>query len=189
MIAVALAGLILACLGCALSVALTLRVKQVLTGAQIQVPRGLDAQAGSAVPDDFGLTDLDGLPWRAPSTGGESWLLAFMSLDCGGCKAQMPSYLRYLRQHSIPPQRAVTVLVGDNEVTRDAVPADLLRYTRVLPATEASPVVMDLKVSSWPTYLVVDGAGTVAYATQSVTRLAGVDPHHVVHSAPDSVPA
>ncbi|MEU1330744.1 hypothetical protein [Streptomyces sp. NPDC005865] len=188
MIAFALVALLLSCCGCAVAVALTLRVRQVLAGAEVRAPRGTDVQAGATVPDDLDLTDLDGAPWRAPTGGGEPWLLTFMSLDCGGCKEQLPRYVRYLRRNAIPPERAVSVVIGD-EVTRGSVPAELLRFTRVLPASATSPLVARLKVSSWPTYLVVGGDGTVSYATQSVSRLMAIDPRRPAPSAPEPAPA
>lgn len=175
MIALVLVGLFVACCGCFVSLALALRVKHLVTGVQIRAPRRTDVEIGAVVPGSGGLTDLDGAPWEMPSFEGEPWLLTFVSPECPGCSEQMPRYIRYLRHHDIPAERAVSVVVGD-DVDAGSLPAELLRSTRVVSASAASALVMDMRISSWPTYLVVGGDGKVAYATQSVSRLVHVDP-------------
>ncbi|WP_030860022.1 TlpA family protein disulfide reductase [Streptomyces sp. NRRL S-37] len=175
MIALALVGLVVACCGCSVALALALRVKQITSGAQVRAPRGTDVEIGAAVPGFRGLTGLDGLPWERSPAGGEPWLLTFVSPECPGCSEQLPRYIRYLRHHGIPAERAVSVTVGD-EVNHDSLPTELLRSTQIVRASAASALVMGLRISSWPTYLIVDGDGKVAYATQSVSRLVHIDP-------------
>ncbi|WP_435616227.1 TlpA family protein disulfide reductase [Streptomyces coelicoflavus] len=181
MITLALAGLVVACCGCAVALALALRVKQITSGVEVRAPRGTDVEIGAVVPGFHGLTDLDGLPWERLPAGGEPWLLAFLSPECPGCSEQLPRYIRHLRHHGISAERAVSVMVGD-EVNRDSLSTDLLRSTQVVRASATSALVLGLNISSWPTYLIVDGEGKVAYATQSVSRLVHIDPRLPEHA-------
>ncbi|MFB7271689.1 TlpA family protein disulfide reductase [Streptomyces sp. NPDC056244] len=167
-------SLFAACAACALSLAVSLRVKKLLDplieeGA-FKNDRPPTVPIGTEVPGYGKLTDVNGDTVELATGSGDSWILAFLSTTCSGCKAQLPVYREYLKRQDVSPDRLITVVSG--------AAADLGMYTaeigemsRVVHADDSSTIGSDLNVYIWPTYLLVNSERAVEFSTTSISSL------------------
>ncbi|MYT93948.1 hypothetical protein GTY40_23290 [Streptomyces sp. SID8359] len=171
-------ALLVASAGCALSLAVALRVKRLLdplveeggvgTGRR---PRGIPP--GTPVPGVGAMTDVHGERVEFPAQDGAQWILTFQSTGCSGCKQQLPEYKKFLETSGIARDRVFSLILGDEEGV--SLYADELRdVSRVVHSGESvDRVVREMGVTVWPTYSVIDGSGNVSYSVQSSARLTG----------------
>ncbi|WP_405950366.1 hypothetical protein OG588_32505 [Streptomyces prunicolor] len=172
LIAAGVVALLLAGVGLALSVVLTFRVNRMLDHQFDTAKwRPESIPKGTLVGDYPKLVDVDGRPWQRAGEDDEPWVLSFLSMSCTGCKEQMPRYLKFLRDHNLSREQAISVVVGDDS-DLEALNTELGATSRIVRIEEAAQIVVDLKVTTWPTYAIVAPDSTVAFATGSVTRLA-----------------
>ncbi|MET8124889.1 redoxin domain-containing protein [Streptomyces sp. NPDC005065] len=167
-------SLLAACAACLLSVMVSLRVKKVLDplieeGA-FNSDRPPSVPIGTEIPDYGPLTDVKGNTVTFGAQADDSWILAFLSTTCSGCKAQLPAYRDYLREQGVSPDRVISLVSGDV--------ADLSIFTdeigelsRIVHADDSSTIASDLQVSIWPTFLMISPHRAVEFATEGVSRL------------------
>ncbi|WP_282701830.1 hypothetical protein [Streptomyces sp. CC219B] len=118
------------------------------------------------------MVDMNGEEVAVPPSDSGSWILTFQEVGCKGCKQQLPAFARFLRKSNIPRDRVVSVVLGDRKGT-EAYESELGGLGRLLPAgPSVGAFARALDVSMFPTYLIVDGDGTVAFATHSSSELA-----------------
>ncbi|MFJ7044752.1 TlpA family protein disulfide reductase [Streptomyces sp. NPDC101112] len=176
--ALSLFSLLVASAACGLSLAVALRVKKLLdplTEEGLLSRRGPAAggpEVGDLVPRASGLIDIDGHEVELPPSGAQPWVLAFQAVGCPGCKEQLPTYKKFLRDMGFDRNRVVSVVVGD----ADGLPFyrdELGGLGHVVPAGEkTTDLVGGLGVTVFPTYLLVGEGGTVLVSTRSSARLA-----------------
>ncbi|NUV62311.1 hypothetical protein [Streptomyces sp. CAI-85] len=179
-------ALLASCAACALAWALTARVKKVIGAtpdvASIRSAAEVSVEQGTRIAGLDGLVDVAGEPFSLPVGSAQPWVLAFQSLGCAGCRQQLPGYRKFLEEHGVPAERAISLAIGD--------PADLgwLRsgldgVGRVVHVDQNSPVVANLQISHWPTYLVVGPDDRVLFSTRSSARLTAPDPRNTVRAS------
>jgi hypothetical protein len=172
---ISIAALLIACAACALSSALLLRVqKSIGKDPDISAIRSTPptpVALGTQVLYPNNLIDVNGKPFPLPADSTEPWILAFHSLACGGCRQQLPGYRKFLVERGISRERAISIATGDR--------SDLSWLTdgigsagQVVHVPEDSSLLVDLKITTWPAYLVIGRESTVTHATQSAARLA-----------------
>ncbi|MFD8917189.1 TlpA family protein disulfide reductase [Streptomyces sp. NPDC059569] len=167
-------ALLASCAACALSMALTFRVQKTI-GAAPDISAILSSPAapvnpGTRIADHSDLADVNGSPFSLPTDSTEPWVLTFHSLECGGCREQLPAYRKFLAEQRIPEERAVTIAMGEPSEL-DWLKDGLDGAGRVVHVAEDSRIVLDLQIATWPVYLVVGRDATVIHATRSATRL------------------
>ncbi|MEV7342645.1 hypothetical protein [Streptomyces sp. NPDC093544] len=167
---------LIACLSGALSLAVALRVKRLLDPLTQGGHLGRDQKdpvlVGSAVPDVGTLTDVYGESVELPLNDNTSWVLSFQSTTCTGCKQQLPGYKRYLESLSISKDRILSVIFGDIADV-GLYEKELGHVSRVVHLTDGEDrLSREIGVASWPTYLVVSEAGTIAFSSNSSAQLA-----------------
>ncbi|MFI5753665.1 hypothetical protein [Streptomyces sp. NPDC051569] len=150
--------------------------KTIGAGPDISAIRSASAapvKPGTRIVENQDLMDVNGNPFSLPTDTTEPWVLAFHSLDCGGCQQQLPDYRKFLAKHGIPRERAVSIATGDPSKL-NWLKDGLGDAGRVVHVAEDSRIVLDLHIAAWPVYLVVGRDATVKYATQSATRLSAI---------------
>ncbi|MEU2391439.1 hypothetical protein [Streptomyces sp. NPDC007369] len=171
----ALLALFLASVGCALSLAVALRVKRLLdplVQEGLLSRRSPDAvPTGARVPATPALADVDGEPVRLPADSDTPWLLTFQAVGCSGCKAQLPGYRRFLEAQGLDRNRVISVISGSLD-GMDLYRRELDAVSRIVPAVgPAAELVEELGVTVFPTYLVVAPSGEVVQSEKSSARL------------------
>ncbi|MFI5753664.1 TlpA family protein disulfide reductase [Streptomyces sp. NPDC051569] len=174
---VVILSLIVACAACALSLAVSLRVKKLLDplieeGA-FRNDRPPTVPVGTEVPDFGKLIDVNGNTVEPAADAGDSWILAFLSTTCSGCKAQLPLFREYILQQGVSPDRVVTVVSGEVADLGDFV-TEIGGTSRIVHADDSSTIGSDLHVYIWPTFLVVSSERVVEFSTTSVSKLPGL---------------
>ncbi|MER5549015.1 hypothetical protein ABT072_42995 [Streptomyces sp. NPDC002589] len=162
-----------AALSLALSVAVALRIKRLLNplveeGA-FKERRGRNL-AGNQVPTYGAFVDSAGEPVSLPPEDDGPWLLTFQSVDCSGCKQQLPTYRRYLEEQGLPRDRVISVIRGGTDGL-ELYEQLIGEYSRIIPADDRVAVAADLGVEVWPTYLVVGPDGTVSVSRDNAAEL------------------
>ncbi|MFB7271688.1 TlpA family protein disulfide reductase [Streptomyces sp. NPDC056244] len=167
-------ALLASCAACALSLALTIRVQKTVGAApDISAIRSASAAPvapGTRIADHQDLVDVNGSPFSLPTDSTEPWVLAFHSLECGGCRRQLPGYRKFLAAQGIPRERAVSVAIGEPSEL-DWLKDGLEGAGQVVHVQQDSRILLDLQISTWPVYLVVGRDATVVHSTLSASRL------------------
>ncbi|MEV0747874.1 hypothetical protein OG345_13615 [Streptomyces sp. NBC_01220] len=125
---------------------------------------------GTRIADYPDLVDVNGSKFSLPSDAPEPWVLAFHSLQCGGCQQQLPGYRKFLVEQGIPRERAVSIVAGERSELEWLVDG-LGSAGRVVHVEEDAQILLDLQIATWPVYLLVGRDSTVIHSTQSAARL------------------
>ncbi|GGS25249.1 hypothetical protein GCM10010284_67710 [Streptomyces rubiginosohelvolus] len=171
-------ALLVASAGCALSLAVALRVKRLLDPLTEEGGLGAGRRPsgiplGTAVPQIGGMTDIRGEHVEFPAADGAQWILTFQAVGCSGCKQQLPEYKRFLESAGLGRDRVFSLVIGDEEGVAQYAD-ELGDLSHVVQAGDSlRNVIEEMEVTTWPTYSVISGSGTVSYSAQSSARLAG----------------
>jgi thiol-disulfide isomerase/thioredoxin len=122
----------------------------------------------------FEATAVDGEPAGRDALTGDT-LVGFLKPACGPCEERMPEFLRLAEAMPGGRRRVLAVVAGTAE---EAAPllAQLSPVARVVVELVDGPVTRAFGVHGYPTYYVVDGAGTV--------RSGGYQPDQLLVPAP-----
>lgn len=169
-------ALLIASAGCGLSLAVALRVKRLLDplveGGGLGIGRRPSGVAlGTAVPQIGAMADFHGERVEFPAPGGAQWILTFQSVECDGCKQQLPEYKKFLEAAGLERGRVFSLIVGDREGA--AIYADELHdLSHVVHAEDSlEQISREMGVTTWPTYSIISGSGTVSYSVHSSAQL------------------
>jgi thiol-disulfide isomerase/thioredoxin len=107
----------------------------------------------------FEAVAVDGEPVGRDTLTGDT-LVGFMKPACGPCEERMPEFLRLAAATPGGRERVLAVVAGTAE---EAAPllAQLSPVARVVVELFDGPVTRAFGVHGYPTYYLVDGAGTV----------------------------
>ncbi|MER8032940.1 hypothetical protein ABTZ78_28690 [Streptomyces bauhiniae] len=160
------------CAGIAVTIYSVIQAKKAVKwAAESRSAHGQPIAPGTPMTKLGTVKDIDGQEFSLPVGSNAPWVLAFLSSECPACKQQLSRLRKYLRNHGIAPERAVSVVTGD-PARLDGMTVELAGASRLLRVEEASTLMTELYVSRWPTYVVVDSADRVAFSSNSVARLA-----------------
>lgn len=102
---------------------------------------------------------------------GADYLVAFFSASCQGCRLSLPRFVRYANAFSGAPDRVVAVVVGDARQGAD-IAAELAEVASVVVEPSGGGGLADAyRITLFPSYVLVDGAGVVTATGQSVEEL------------------
>jgi cytochrome oxidase Cu insertion factor (SCO1/SenC/PrrC family) len=123
---------------------------------------------GSGAPP-FTTTTSTGARFDTAELAGRSYLLAFVSSSCQGCRTALPAMIGYASQ--LPgPQPLVTVIVGDPEQGADI--AQLLAPVATIVAEpEGGPIAAAYRIALFPSYVLISETGTVRATGHSIRQL------------------
>ncbi|MEU7208359.1 hypothetical protein AB0B06_08135 [Streptomyces sp. NPDC044989] len=157
-----------------LSLMVAIRVKRLINplveeGAFKERPPGRDF-TGSQTFTYEGLADVRDQPVTFPPSDDGPWILAFQSVDCPGCKSQLPAYRQYLEAQTLPRDRVISVISGGTDGIE--IYEQLIgEYSRLVPVDEKNPIANDLGVEVWPTYMIVGPDGTVSVSHNNAAEM------------------
>lgn len=170
----------------ALAAVLTVLLGAVLVG-QVLILRSLRASplagkvAMTAVPLPASGPEVGSaaLPFTARTSAGtvldtaelagHTFLLAFVSSTCEGCRNALPGMIGYAGQ--LPGEfRLITVIVGDSQRGADIERA-LASVATVVSEPNGGPISTAYRIHLFPSYVLVDDTGTVVATGQSVRDL------------------
>lgn len=126
---------------------------------------------GSAVPD-FETTDSDGDRVATADLAGAPYVLAFLSTGCSACHEQLPAFAELAGRVEGGRSRVVAIVEGAPDQVAAYVET-LAPVARVVTGEHALAVHTRFDMSVLPTYLVLDGDGTVRVNT---SRAQDLDP-------------
>jgi thiol-disulfide isomerase/thioredoxin len=125
-------------------------------------------EVGSAAPPFTALTSA-GTVLDATVLAGHTFLLAFVSSTCEGCRNALPGMIGYASQ--LPAEfRLITVIVGDRQRGVDIERA-LTSVATVVSEPSGGPISAAYRIHLFPSYVLVDDTGTVVATGQSVRDL------------------
>lgn len=131
-----------------------------------EVPPELRLSVGSQIPS-ASLSDLDGTHWETASFRGEPTVVAFFSAYCGPCMKEIPSLNQFKSEN---PQIRVVVISPDDLDTANRVRAHHGLSWPILSGAE--DLLNGWGVLSFPSFLLIDGHGTIVSAPYG-NRLTG----------------
>jgi len=101
---------------------------------------------------------------------GRSYLLAFVSSSCEGCRAALPAMIGYAGRLFGGSGRLITVIVGDTRRGLDIALA-LDGVATVVHEPDGGPIGIAYRISLFPSYVLISDDGTVQATGQSVRDL------------------
>lgn len=123
---------------------------------------------GSPAPP-FTARTSTGAQLNTAGLAGQSYLLAFLSSTCEGCRIGLPGLIGYAGQ--LPGEfRLVTVIVGDPRRGTDIEQA-LAPVATIVFEPDGGPITSAYRIQLFPSYVLVSDAGTVLATGQSVRDL------------------
>jgi hypothetical protein len=141
-----------------------------------------DQLAGFQSPHDAPVTDLaDGAtpaPFTAETLTGEQVtgpaglrMVAFFSATCSACPERVPPFLEYVRANQLDPDSILAVMLNP---TGEAVTyqEDVAQVARIVIESHDGEIGKAFKVRGYPTFFVLDGAGSLSEATHEPATLA-----------------
>lgn len=137
-----------------------------------KMPAAFAALAGSK-PGYFraetvsgGLVSLDGL-------AGDYALIGFFLAGCTPCNRQLPAFTELAKSLPGGPGQAVAVVTGppDEAAEYAARLAAVAAVVRESPRADAGTITHAFAVSSWPSYYLLDPAGTIESGAPSLSAL------------------
>lgn len=142
--------------------------------------------AGFHAPQDAPITDLaDGeapAPFTAQTlTGAELSgpaglrMVAFFSATCSACPERVPPFLDYVRANQIDPDSILAVMINPNG---DPVSyqEDVAKAARIAVESHDGEIATAFKVRGFPSFFLLDGAGSVSEATHEPVKLPALAP-------------
>lgn len=134
-------------------------------GTAVRLPDSGPDRGSPAPP--FSARTTTGELLRSDQLTGQSYLLAFVSSSCQGCRAALPGMTGYAGEL---PGRLIAVIVGDPRRAVDIETA-LAPLAAIVLEPEAGPIASLYRIHLFPTYVLVSGSGTVLATGQSVRDL------------------
>jgi thiol-disulfide isomerase/thioredoxin len=123
---------------------------------------------GSAAPPFTARTSTGALLDTA-ELAGRSYLLAFVSSTCGGCRMALPGMVDYARQ--LPGDSPlITLIVGDPRRGAD-IEQTLAPVSTIVFEPDGGPVTLAYRIQLFPSYVLISDTGTVLATGQSVRDL------------------
>lgn len=153
-----------------------------LTVGVIRRLRALNGYAGRARAGGPGLLPLgatvtgfstrtvDGVPITAGSLASPT-VVGLFSTECGLCGEQAPRLAALVERAGYPSNQVLGVVVGDPSATRPFLDA-LRERARLVVEPVGGPVSAAFSAVTFPTFYLIDAAGTVRAATADVDMLA-----------------
>jgi hypothetical protein len=140
-------------------------------GPAVRTPVTLPAsgpEVGSPAPA-FTARTSTGAMLDTAELAGRSYLLAFVSSTCMGCRDALPGMVGYAGQ--LPEEfRLITVIVGDLRRGRDIEQA-LAPVATIVSEPDGGPIGTAYQIRLFPSYVLISDAGTVLATGQSVRDL------------------
>jgi hypothetical protein len=123
---------------------------------------------GSPAPPFTARTSTGALLNTAGLTG-RSYLLAFVSSSCEGCRLALPGMIDYAGQ--LPGElRLITVIVGDPRRGTD-IEQILAPVATIVSEPDGGPITTAYQIQLFPSYVLISDTGTVLATGQSVRDL------------------
>lgn len=97
-------------------------------------------------------------------------MVAFFSATCSACPTRVPPFLEYVRTNQIDRDSILAVMINpkDEPVSYQE---DVANVARITVASDDSEIEKAFKVRGFPTFFVLDGAGSVSQATHEPVTL------------------
>jgi len=138
--------------------------------------------AGYQAPHDAPVTDLaDGeapVPFTAETLTGEQVtgpaglrMVAFFSATCSACPERVPPFLDYVRANQLDRDSVLAVMINSNGEPV-SYQEDVAQVARIAMESPDGEIDTAFKVRGYPTFFVLDGAGSVSEATHEPATLA-----------------
>jgi hypothetical protein len=125
-------------------------------------------EVGSTAPPFTARTSTGGL-LHSGELAGRSYLLAFVSSSCQGCRNALPGMIGYANQ--LPGGfRLITVIVGDPRRGADLEQA-LAPVATVVSEPDGGPISTAYQIHLFPSYVLISDTGRVLATGQSVRDL------------------
>jgi hypothetical protein len=102
------------------------------------------------------------------TSSGRSYLVAFLSSSCLGCRAALPALLGHGRLPGSP--RLIAVLVGDRRRGAD-LEQQLASLATIVFEQADGPIATAYRITGFPSYVLVSAEGTVLATGRSVLEL------------------
>ena len=100
---------------------------------------------------------------------GQTYLLAFVSSSCEGCRIALPGMIGYASQ--LPGEhRLITVIVGDPRRGAD-IEQMLAPVATIVSEPDGGPITLAYQIQLFPSYVLISETGTVLATGQSVRDL------------------
>jgi len=162
-------------LAATLALAISLLILRSLHGSP-QPGRALGVAALPASGPEVGSTaapftarTTTGALLDAAELTGRSYLLAFVSSTCGGCRNALPGMIDYASQ--LPREcRLITVIVGDARRGADLEHA-LAPVATMVSEPDGGPISAAYQIHLFPSYVLISDTGKVLATGQSVREL------------------
>jgi hypothetical protein len=123
---------------------------------------------GASAPP-FTARTSTGVVLHTAELAGHSYLLAFVSSTCLGCRDALPGMVGYAGQ--LPEEfRLITVIVGDSRRGCDIEQA-LAPVSTIVFEPDGGPISTAYEIRLFPSYVLVSDTGTVLATGQSVRDL------------------
>lgn len=101
---------------------------------------------------------------------GQSYLLAFFSSTCPGCRTALPAMTSYAGRQFGEPRQLIVVIVGDRRRGAD-IASTLQGSATVVHEPEGGSISTAYRINLFPSYVLVSEAGIVLATGQSVREL------------------
>jgi len=116
-------------------------------------------------------------PFSAQALAGEQLtgpaglrMVAFFSATCSACPARVPPFLDYVQANQIDRDAVLAVMVNPSGAPV-SYQEDVAKVARITVASSDSEIEKAFKVRGFPTFFVLDGAGSVSQATHEPVTL------------------
>ena len=118
---------------------------------------------------DFVATTVNGERLARQQPGGDR-LVGFLKPGCGPCEELMPEFIRLAGEMPGGQERVLAVVVGSGGEAAPLV-AQLSGVARVAVELLDGPLCRAFRVDAFPTYILIDAAGTVRGASYRPSQL------------------
>lgn len=136
-------------------------------GAAVTLPAS-GPDVGSLAPP-FTARTTTATVLRTAELLGQTYLLAFVSSTCEGCRMALPGMIGYASQ--LPGEvRLITVIVGDPRRGAD-IEQLLAPVATVVSEPDGGPISTAYQIQLFPSYVLISETGTVLATGQSVRDL------------------
>ena len=137
-----------------------------LAGMHSQDPPVSDLAIGEA-PAPFTASGIDGDSLTGPAG---LRMVAFFSAGCSACPERVPAFLRYMRENQIARDSAMAVVIS-SQPEPVSYQQDIAEVAPVCVEPLDGGLVNAFKVRGFPTFCLLDGAGSVVAFSHEPTAL------------------
>jgi peroxiredoxin len=158
-----------------LVLALARRIKEVGAAAGSQpgeLPAAFAALAGSK-PGYFRAETVSGALVSLDGLAGDHALIGFFLAGCTPCNRQLPAFTELAKTIPGGPSQVVAVVTGppDDAAEYAARLAAVAAVVRESPRADEGTITHAFAVSSWPSYYLLDPAGTIKSGAPTLSAL------------------